>query len=53
MTHFVNTFITGKPFVLGVLVSPEMKKHGLDQAHFDALLGLGTAGAHGATKGTK
>ena len=53
VTHFVNTFITGKPFVLGVLVSPEMKKHGLDQAHFDALLGLGTAGAHGATKGTK
>jgi zinc protease len=38
VTRYVTTYITGKPFVLGVMVSPEMKKAGLDQAHFEALL---------------
>ena len=37
-TRFVNTYITGKPFVLALLVSPEMQKAGLDQKHFEAVL---------------
>ena len=36
--RYINTYITGKPFVLGVMVSPEMQKAGLDQAHFEGLL---------------
>jgi len=36
--RFVATYITGKPFVLGVLVSPEMQKGGLDAAHFQKLV---------------
>jgi zinc protease len=36
--RFVTTYITNKPFVLGILVSPEMRKAGLDQKHFDALI---------------
>jgi zinc protease len=36
--RYINTYVTGKPFVLAVMVSPEMKKAGLDQAHFDGLL---------------
>ncbi len=40
-TRFVTTWITDKPYVLGVMVSPEMKQAGLDQAHFEKLIGLG------------
>jgi zinc protease len=35
MARFVDTYITGKPFVLGVMVSPQMKQHDLTQAHFE------------------
>ncbi|MFT3694036.1 MAG: pitrilysin family protein [Kofleriaceae bacterium] len=41
--HYVNTYMTGKPFVLAVMLSPEMQKSGLDQKHFDALLAKGGA----------
>ncbi|MEO6774021.1 MAG: pitrilysin family protein [Kofleriaceae bacterium] len=40
-TRFVTTWLTGKPYVLGVMVSPEMKRAGLDQAHFEKLIGIG------------
>jgi len=36
--RYINTYITGKPFVLAVMVSPDMQKAGLDQAHFEGLL---------------
>jgi zinc protease len=48
VTRFINTYVTGKPYVFGVMVSPEMKKSGLDAAHFEALLGLGKPAAKGA-----
>jgi zinc protease len=38
--RYVDTYISGKPYVLALLVSPEMKEKGLDAAHFEALLGL-------------
>ncbi len=40
--RYINTYITGKPYVLAVMVSPEMQKAGLDQAHFDAIVKGGT-----------
>ena len=36
--RYIATYITGKPFVLGVMVSPEMKTQGLDAAHFQKLV---------------
>jgi zinc protease len=36
--RYVATWITNKPFVMGVMVSPEMKKAGLDAAHFGKLV---------------
>jgi zinc protease len=36
--HYISTYITNKPFVLGVMLSPEMKKRGLDTAHFQKLI---------------
>ncbi|HEY0251219.1 MAG TPA: insulinase family protein, partial [Kofleriaceae bacterium] len=36
--RYINNYITGKPYVLAVMVSPEMQKAGLDQAHFDGLV---------------
>ncbi|HEY1550464.1 MAG TPA: insulinase family protein, partial [Kofleriaceae bacterium] len=38
VARFVATWITNKPFVMGVMVSPEMKKAGLDAAHFQKLV---------------
>ncbi|HEV7559262.1 MAG TPA: insulinase family protein, partial [Kofleriaceae bacterium] len=35
---FISTYVTNQPFIFGVMVSPEMKKSGLDQKHFDALI---------------
>ena len=40
VAHYVDTYISGKPYVFAVLVSPEMRKSGLDAPHFEALLGL-------------
>lgn len=39
----IDRWMTNKPFVFGVMVSPEMKKGGLDAAHFEKLLGIGGA----------
>ena len=40
MARFIDGFVLGKPYVLAVLVSPEMaKEQHLDQAHFEALVG--------------
>jgi zinc protease len=36
--RYVTTYIKDRPFVIGILVSPEMRKAGLDQKHFDALI---------------
>jgi zinc protease len=38
IAEFMDRYVLGEPFVFGVLVSPEMRAGGLDQAHFDALL---------------
>ena len=40
VAHYVAAFLTKQPFVFGVLVNPAMKKAGLDQPHFAALLGV-------------
>ncbi|MCC6524828.1 MAG: insulinase family protein [Polyangiaceae bacterium] len=39
VVRFLDEYVLGKPFVLGALVSPEAAKGGLDQAHFEALVG--------------
>jgi zinc protease len=39
--RYIARYVTGKPYVFGVMVSPEMRKAGLDAAHFEALLGVG------------
>ncbi len=38
LVRMIDTWITGKPYVLGVMVSPEMAAKGLDAAHFTALI---------------
>ncbi len=40
VTKFVTTYISGKPFVFGALVSPEMTKAGVTRAHLKALAGI-------------
>jgi zinc protease len=43
IARYVDSYIVGKPFVMGVMVSPEMKRdRGLDQAHFERLAALKT-----------
>jgi zinc protease len=38
IAQFMDRYVLGKPFVLGVLLSPEMKAKGLDTAHFEKLI---------------
>jgi zinc protease len=38
VARYVTTYIKDKPFVLGIMVSAQMRKAGLDQKHFDALI---------------
>jgi zinc protease len=46
IAKFFETYVLGKPFVLGVMLSPEMKKERhLDPGHFEKLLGLETRSA--------
>ncbi len=45
---YMKEYVLGKPFVFGSLVSPEMEKKDLTQAHFESLAGLG-AGAKATT----
>jgi zinc protease len=40
IARYLDTYVLGKPYVFGVMVSPEMDKKGLSKSHFDALLGL-------------
>jgi zinc protease len=40
VVRFVDRWITGKPYVFGVMVSPEMKSKGLDARHFEELIGI-------------
>jgi zinc protease len=40
IARFMNEFVLGKPFVLGVMLSPELKAKGFDVAHFEALAGI-------------
>jgi len=44
VVHFIDGFMTGKPYVFGVMVSPEMKGTGLDAAHFEQLIGIAKPG---------
>ena len=39
IAKFMKAFVIGKPFVLGVMLSPELKAKGFDAAHFEALIG--------------
>ena len=40
IASYLDTYILGKPFVFGALVSPQMaKEQHLDLAHFEALIG--------------
>jgi len=38
VVRLIDTWITGKPFVFGVMVSPEMKTGGLDAKHFEGIV---------------
>lgn len=41
IANYFEQYVIGKPFVFGVLISPEMKKElGLDSDHFNRLLGI-------------
>ncbi|HEY4222898.1 MAG TPA: pitrilysin family protein [Myxococcota bacterium] len=37
---YLDTYVINKPFVLAVMVSPEMAKAGLDEKHFNAVVGV-------------
>jgi len=40
IARYLDTYVLGKPFVFGAMVSPDMaSKQGLDQAHFETLVG--------------
>ena len=41
IARYLDTFVLGKNFVFGSMVSPEMAKGGLDKAHFEGLAGIG------------
>ena len=41
--RLVDRWMTNQPYVFGVMVSPEMKKQGMDVAHFEQLLGIAPA----------
>ncbi len=40
IARFLDTYVYGKPFIFGAMVSPEMAQKGLDKNHFEELLGL-------------
>ncbi|MDQ3266902.1 MAG: insulinase family protein [Myxococcota bacterium] len=39
--RYLSTYVENQPYVFGAIVSPEATKLGLDQAHFEELLGIG------------
>jgi len=40
IASYLDKFVYGKPYVFGIMLSPELRAKGLDQAHFETLLGL-------------
>jgi zinc protease len=40
IAKYLDRYMIGKPFVLAVMASPEMAKAGLDQTHFEKLVGV-------------
>jgi zinc protease len=38
MARFMDRYVLGQPFVMGIMLSPEMRQKGLDAARFEALL---------------
>ncbi|MEZ4313349.1 MAG: pitrilysin family protein [Polyangiaceae bacterium] len=40
IARYMDTFVLGKPYVLGVMVSPDMVKKGLSKQHFESIAGI-------------
>ena len=40
IARYVDRYMLGHPFVFGAMVSPELRKQGFDQAHFEKLLAV-------------
>ena len=54
ISRYLDTYVIGKSFVFGSMVSPAQKKAGFDAAHFAKLAGIGDGpGAAGAAKAVK
>jgi zinc protease len=54
IARYLDTYVLGKPYVLGAMVSPKMAAdHHLDRAHFERLAGIGegASAASAAPKG--
>lgn len=45
IARYMDTYVLGKPYVLGVMLSPEMVKKGLTKEHFEQLAGIEKASA--------
>jgi zinc protease len=43
IARYVDRYLLGQPYVLGVMLSPETIASGLDQAYFEAAIGIGGA----------
>lgn len=39
IASYFDTYVLGKPFVFSVMLSPDLAKTGLNQAHFEKLVG--------------
>jgi zinc protease len=50
IAKYLDTYVLGRPYVLAVMVSPEMASKGLDQAHFEKLIGAPVTSAKGGVK---
>jgi zinc protease len=52
IAKYLDTYVLGKPFILGALESPELAKT-IDKAHLESLVGAGVTQAkpHGAAQG--
>src|SRR5262249_42140487 len=40
IVKYMDKFILGKPFVLGIMLSPELKGKGMTEAHFAEVVGI-------------
>lgn len=47
VARFMDSYVLGKPYVLGVMVSPEMVKKGLTKEHFAEVAGIPADAAKG------